>query len=258
MAHDWEWDNSSENTPFVVGGGGGGGAGMAVPGWGGIYNKTTVPWVDANVDSEDVVWSGNSEPKEREMIPKTAILTLDRDEAETQRAMFADLPKLSEREQKMMAIYDAVIAGEKVIKLKEVLRMGGAYNLEGKPKVVVAPITAEVVSFQRQATNRKRTHLSSYFQAGKWKMDLVSDRAFSAWDRASLMEAEALVPLIPPQHREGTEDTDLLLWEPVWLHSEEVVLNADPAILRPLSHGLYKVVAAWDLTAVETMMLSGE
>lgn len=197
---------------------------------------------------------------EREMIPHRAVLTIPKTEAETQRALFADLPDLSPREQAMMAIYDAVIAGEKIVKLQEIFNSGDIYRMVDKPKVVLAPATAESVTYTRTTARRRRKddlRVSSAFTAGKWELKLTEDMAVDTFStRVTEVTATALAPLIPPPHRGTTEDGDLLLWEPVWLHSKEVVVNADPAILRPLSHGLYRVIAAWDLTPVESMMLS--
>lgn len=229
-----------------------------------IVSNNLVWSVDGGLDWG---WAGSGstqETKVREMIPNKAVLTIAKEDAEAQRALFADLPSLSPREKKMMAIYDSVLAGEKIIKLQEVLNQSEVYSLGRAPKVVLAPVNAESVTYNRTVTRRRRAgtrviEVSSGFTSGKWQMNLlVKSEADTFGTRVTEFTGEALTPLIPPPHRDKVQDGDLLLWEPVWLYSKEVVINADPAILRPLSHGLYKVVAAWDLTPVETMMLSGE
>jgi hypothetical protein len=195
------------------------------------------------------------------MIPSTAVLTVPPEEAEHQLALYADLPELTEREKNMLAIYDAVLAGEKIIKLNQVLQLGMAMEGRGFPKVAIAPVEAEMVTFLRDRkvpTRRprfdQRDDGQSKFLSGKWSYPLAE----WDWQRTSFTEAraEAMVPLVPPTHRDKIQPGDLMLWEPVWLRQNEKVIDPDPAIIRPLSNGLYQVVAAWDLTSVEAMMLS--
>lgn len=206
--------------------------------------------------------SGTGERRKREMIPSTAVLEVDREVAETQLALYADLPQLTPREKNLLAIYDAVIAGEKVIHLSEVLKRGEAYALRGFPKVAIAPVTAERVTFQRKVTSTypwsDSGKYSASYRAGSWSQTIQNGR-WSRWsNRLSSAQAEALTPLVPPSERDKVQDGDLFLWEPTWLRKEESVIQYDPAVIRPLSNGLYKVVLAWDLTAAEAMMLGGE
>lgn len=196
-------------------------------------------------------------PKEREMIPSEAVVTIDREEAENQLALYEGL-ELTDREKNLLAIYDAVAAGEKVIQLETVLKRGQAMTNRGMPQLALAPVTAEKVKFERTTRGSRNTILEAHahYEAGKkWKYWLPL-----WWESGSISQAsgEALTPLVPPPHRDKVEGGDLFLWEATWLKKKESQVQYDPAVIRPLSNGLYKVVAAWDLTPVEAMALGSE
>lgn len=61
----------------------------------------------------------------------------------------------------------------------------------------------------------------------------------------------AVVPTIPPRLRPDSLETYHILWEPDWQELPPV----DPALLRSLGGDLYAVVAVWDLTEVERLVL---
>ncbi len=204
--------------------------------------------------------SEREEPR-REMIPATAVLEIPAEEAERQQALYAEVPNLTPREKNLMAIYDAVIAGEKIIRLDTVLEKAGAFKYERFPKVALAPVTAERVTFRRFTKGTRLTpgRLNAYFQAGQWRYDLLKEQGWEPfWNRVSHAESEAMTPLVPPPDRDKVQEGDLFLWEATWLSKKETVINYDPAVIRPLSNGLYRVVLAWDLTEAEAMILGGE
>lgn len=72
----------------------------------------------------------------------------------------------------------------------------------------------------------------------------------------SLTEKQAIVPLIPPQHRpEGNLDRFHVLWEvDQWLDAPRP--PHDPALLRYMGGDLWAVLAMWDLTEVERLALA--
>jgi hypothetical protein len=70
---------------------------------------------------------------------------------------------------------------------------------------------------------------------------------------------EAMVPLVPPEHRppRGWGDR-LLLWEADdWTWASSPAPPHDPALLRPIGGDLYAVEAVWDLTEIERLVLAG-
>lgn len=203
--------------------------------------------------------------KEREMIPQSAILTADQDEAQQMRDLYSEVPKLTKKEKNLLALYDAIASGDKVVVLDKILKDGGMFGESrsgwgavGAPTIAIAPVGAEKVSWVARQTNR-----SSMSTAGKARFVSWVGPTRHIIERrgdvhARWMSGETSVPTIPPQHRDKVEKGDLILWEATWRNTEiRVDRHPDPAILRKVSDGLYRVVAAWDLTAVEAAMLAG-
>lgn len=212
---------------------------------------------------------GEGDQERREMIPKTATLNVTKEEAESQLALYADL-ELTEREKKMMAIYDAVVAGDKVIDLDEVLERGNVRELTGSPRIALAPVEATKVIYtkhQEPTTRKIRRHTDrralnfSYQADNGWRLDLQRRSYRSGWDNVTFFEGTANIPSVLPTARDKVEDGDLILWEPIWTdvtqrnESARRPLAYDPAVIRDIGNGLYRVVAAWDLTEVETRVL---
>jgi hypothetical protein len=71
----------------------------------------------------------------------------------------------------------------------------------------------------------------------------------------------ALVPIVPPRHlpRVNADLTKLLtLWEVEdWTWGRDPAAPQDPALLQHLAGDLYAVLATWDLTELERLVLSG-
>lgn len=71
----------------------------------------------------------------------------------------------------------------------------------------------------------------------------------------------AMVPIVPPKHRPAKSSTlasFLVLWEvDDWRWHAVPRPPGDPALLKHLAGDLYLVVATWDLTELEKLVLSG-
>lgn len=69
----------------------------------------------------------------------------------------------------------------------------------------------------------------------------------------------AMVPIVPPRHRPARGMGDLLvLWEvEQWAWATVPPPPGDPALLRHVAGDIYAVVATWDLTELEKLVLSG-
>lgn len=81
-------------------------------------------------------------------------------------------------------------------------------------------------------------------------------RRIDTWVRAAWT---AMVPLVPPEHRppRGLGST-IVLWEVEnWAWYEAPRPPGDPALLRHLAGDLYAVLAVWQLTELEQLVLSG-
>lgn len=83
--------------------------------------------------------------------------------------------------------------------------------------------------------------------------DLVGSWNGSAWC--------SMVPIVPPRHRPpraSTLDSFLVLWEvDRWEWSTPPAPPGDPALLRHVGGDIYAVLATWDLTELEQLVLSG-
>jgi hypothetical protein len=87
------------------------------------------------------------------------------------------------------------------------------------------------------------------YEAGR---DLVGSSA-SGWS--------AMVPIVPPKHRPrraSSLDAYLVLWEvEAWEWSSPPRPPYDPALLRRIGGDIFAVLATWDLTDLERLVLQG-
>jgi hypothetical protein len=128
----------------------------------------------------------------------------------------------------------------------------------------------DIVYFHRQGSEGFYSNTSRYYlrsvnkQAQAKRLQFHYPRgtfrevpAGEMWPRDYHNTLEAPVPPIPPAHRPaGDLGKYCILWEvDKWVAREP---PADPMLLRPLGQtGLYVVLAHWDLTPVERMVLGG-
>ncbi len=70
-----------------------------------------------------------------------------------------------------------------------------------------------------------------------------------------------MVPVVPPKHRPArasTLDSCLVLWEAQnWTWRSVPAPPGDPALLRHVGGDIYAVIATWDLTDLERLVLAG-
>lgn len=71
----------------------------------------------------------------------------------------------------------------------------------------------------------------------------------------------AMVPIVPPKHRPAgasSLDAYLVLWEvDAWVWRTNPKPPVDPALLRHVGGDIYAVLATWDLTPLEQLVLAG-
>lgn len=83
--------------------------------------------------------------------------------------------------------------------------------------------------------------------------NLVGSWTSNAWS--------SMVPIVPPKHRPpgtSTLDSYLVLWEVEnWMWSAPPMPPGDPALLRRVGGDIYAVLAVWDLTDLERLVLAG-
>jgi hypothetical protein len=81
----------------------------------------------------------------------------------------------------------------------------------------------------------------------------------SRWWRQSAWQS--MVPIVPPRHRPAVATTlasYLVLWEvDTWTWASPPLPPGDPALLRHVGGDIYAVLATWDLTELERLVLAG-
>lgn len=81
-------------------------------------------------------------------------------------------------------------------------------------------------------------------------------RSIERWDSGAW---SAMVPIVPPKHRPDRGlGSCLVLWEADdWTWRKVPAPPGDPALLRHVGGDIYAVLATWDLTPLEKLVLTG-
>lgn len=178
---------------------------------------------------------------------------LDR-ELDTLDAQKADvLARQRVRDEALMRGYRLLSLGRQIIDLNAVLIAGGEDELH-RPKLAVARADSRTQSLIRFPDGSVR--FGDWTQRGdRWsrsrRVFSLPAAAFPRLPNSNWVYATATVPLIPPALRPDSLDQFTILWEAEWTSRPPV----DPALLRSLGGGLYAVVAVWDLTELEQIVL---
>jgi hypothetical protein len=195
----------------------------------------------------------------------TPYAAITKEEAQTQLDLYKDLPELTPHEKSLMDIYAAVLADEKVISLPSLVN---DRRFQDWPVVAVAPVRASSVTFVRETKGHRRSNrvICSYYKTPTWTLNAGEARAndHTRWREVTLVSR---VPSIHPLYRNKVQDGDLILWEVSDWRAERdqmqqlpsrTLTELDPIVVRaiPNSEGLYKVIAAWDLTQAEARLLT--
>jgi hypothetical protein len=101
-----------------------------------------------------------------------------------------------------------------------------------------------VVTFARGAFELPTGYTAGWSLLGGWRSE--------AW--------AAMVPIVPPKHRpsEGLLERYLVLWEvDEWAWQVVPRPPGDPALLRHVGGDIYAVLATWNLTELERLVLTG-
>jgi hypothetical protein len=160
----------------------------------------------------------------------------------------------------ILQAYRAAKRGLPIISLSRAFDIGG-FHLNGLPKLAIVRADAKKVWVNASNLNNGGTRL------------VFSDREF-ANSRGALVgahstcvdtsvsrpsgqrwRASTIVPLVPPRHRpnRGRAHSFHILWEvDEWTPAPP----RDPALLRHIRGDLWSVLAVWDLTDLERLVLS--
>jgi len=149
--------------------------------------------------------------------------------------------------------YRALSKGLPVINVREAIIAAGTDHLF-HPRLAIAR-----ADFKR-CFYRRWTNGSARFAKERWpQATTIRGGVFNFSDgslplfKGDTVEAEAVVPNIPPQFRpRGSLKRYHILWEADWKQ-----VPRDPMLLRHLGGDLFAVLAVWDLTEIERAVLSG-
>lgn len=154
-------------------------------------------------------------------------------------------------DQRITKAFRAIARGEKVIDLYRSFEIAG---LDGNRRPLLAVARADSTTLDgRCFTNGGRIE----FVSDRWRYHRNDKNLSIALPAGTLpnvapFEAKARVPIIPPIYRKVDLHKYVILFEAAWQR-----VTKDPLLLEPLGGALYRVVAAWDLTPVEQVVLAG-
>lgn len=193
----------------------------------------------------------------------------------------------SQHDRMMQAVYGALSEGLGVINPRAAIIKAGI-DVNGHPKLAIGRADTDTVFFRRHWN--EEAFFSSFSgkylvsahkgaQSGRQQFHFPSgtlpqvdprrvqqrDAGGQVWERAIYPDlyretVKATVPIIPPEHRPTTGSLGeySILWE---VEKWEALPKpprppGDPMLLKPLAQtGLYAVMAHWDLTDIEKMVL---
>ncbi len=165
----------------------------------------------------------------------------------------------------LMRGYKALSEGKMLISLTEAIQKGGVDDL-GRPHLAIARADEPAIAMNRTKSGRleywpeaapRATADDRVFtfgvgtlpsmEQGRWEPDRLW-RTWRPWT--------ASIPFIPPQYRPPLKIENYhLLWEAEWRQARGSQ-RRDPMLLRRVGGDLFAVVAAWDLTEIEKLVLA--
>jgi hypothetical protein len=174
----------------------------------------------------------------------------------------------------MTETFRALKDGHGVIHLASALKKGGVHNKTGLPKLAITRADEKIVYFRRNgsgglygATRRQaeRVHQGS---VNVYRQYVAPVGTFPSYQQMAQAAGQSMgsfylpgfndthsapVPVIPPHLRPTDARSKYqILFE---INEWKMVAPVDPMLLRPLTHGLAVVVAHWDLSPVERLVM---
>ncbi len=169
--------------------------------------------------------------------------------------------KLEREDTELMKAYQAMSLGQRVLSLPSVLASAGVGGPHYLPKLAVAHADWEWCHLWRSPQ-------SYFFSIREWdsRNDFsisvplqtfpaeLTNTGWRAQNNHPNSNIRALVPSVPPHLRPAGNLGDYcILWEANW----EFKAPVDPLLLKHIEGGMYSVLAQWDTTPLERMVLEG-
>lgn len=196
-------------------------------------------------------------------------IEMTREEAEVALQEWADGIKSrhTEEDEAIAQGYELLAAGKSLLSLSDTIRAGG--QDEGlRPRLAVAPVTADVVYLERDRIGSVRFCLRD--RPGVWGRDVgpAGVRVEDVLPAVTYEEARshdletwrgcqwrAMVPIVPPRFRARGWRGAHVLFEAEWAkHTPPAPV--DPALIRHVRGDLWVVLGVWDLTPLERAVLT--
>ena len=171
----------------------------------------------------------------------------------------------------LMRGYKALAEGKTLISLTEAIRAGGVDSM-GRPRLAIARADEAQITVTRTRGGgltydpdpRSRIRMPDrLFRFDDETIpgltaDQEAEKIRGRWGTTSAWNETwtARLPFIPPQYRPPLKIENYhLLWEAEW-RLDPRTQRLDPMLLRRVGGDLFAVVAAWDLTEVEKLVLA--
>lgn len=181
-----------------------------------------------------------------------------------------DISLIEKEDEILRDTYRAMALGQRVLNLGSVLKTAGL-NRKRLPILAVGQADWKdvfltyhqfnnqqfVFSKNRFANKNSRTNRWDEGALGFEHATFGAELSNAKWrddNNFSRLPAKAMVPSVPAYLRpEGHLSEYHILWEAEW----EVAPPVDPLLLKHISGPMYSVIAQWDLSPVERMVLEG-
>ena len=152
--------------------------------------------------------------------------------------------------------YYQLSKGRAIINIVDVFKKFGLNEL-GQPFLAFAPAKERFVVF-RQSTGASEAGRAVFTDEKYWDHETflsLPENTFARIQRNNDYILKTSVPIIPPKFLPKSLRGCYLLWEVEnW---ETLRPKRDPILLKKLSGNLYAVLATWNLTKIEAMIVSG-
>lgn len=152
-------------------------------------------------------------------------------------------------DQRITKAFRAIARGEKVIDLYKTMEMAGI-DAQGRPMLAIARSDAKACRGLAWSGSERVEFRSEGIGSGR--LNCTTTVPVSFVQGCKVFDSRARVPTVPPIYRRSNPEKYLILFEAAWQ-----AVTKDPMLLEPLGGALYRVVAAWDLTPVEQVVLRG-